>query len=116
MSGLHQFANRLDAGLDEVLRPAAEVELAGVEVEARFGVERGKDFLELDRAIDGVLGVLVRRADDLAGLHAAAGEDGAVRLRPVIAAVLVVEPRRAAELAPDDDRARLCPGRARADR
>ena len=44
------------------------------------------------------------RADGLAGLHAAAGQQGATDLRPVVAAGAVVDPRRAAELAPGDHR------------
>src|SRR5688500_18374911 len=42
---LHQLPHRLGAGLDEVLRPAAKVEFAGVEIEAGLGVERGEDLL-----------------------------------------------------------------------
>src|SRR5688500_8559945 len=42
---LHQLPNRLRSRFHQILRPSAEVELAGVEGEAGFGVERGEDFL-----------------------------------------------------------------------
>ena len=50
-------------------------------------------------------GDAVGGADHLAGTHAAAREQGGVHLRPMVAADLVADPRRAAELAHDDDAA-----------
>ena len=47
---LIQLADRLDARIDQVLRPAVRVEDADfVRVQAEVVVERGEDFLELDR-------------------------------------------------------------------
>ena len=67
-------------------------------------VERGEDVLEGDRAVLGVTGRLVGRADHLAGAHAAAGQEGEIHRRPVVAAGVLVDLGRAAELAPDDHR------------
>src|SRR6187431_2805258 len=65
---LDHFLERLDTLVDEVLRAAAEVELAdGAEVEAQVVVESGPDFLETDWAIDRVFAQAVGRADDLTG-------------------------------------------------
>ena len=63
-----------------------------------------KTLWKRDRAILGGVGQPVGRADDLAGPHAAAGEQGAGDVRPVVAAGVLVDLGRAAELAPDDDR------------
>src|SRR5262249_46906109 len=63
-----------------------------------------EDLLELDWPGVRDFAEAVGRANDLARSHAAAREDAAVRLRPVIAAVLAVESRSPAELAPADDR------------
>src|SRR5688572_439225 len=102
---LNHFLQRLGAFVDEILRAAAEVEFAdGAQVEAEVVIERGPDFLEADGPADRVLAQAVGRADDLTGPHAAAGEQGARDLRPVVAAGAAVDLRRAAELAPDDDR------------
>src|SRR5262249_61924823 len=58
--------------------------------------------LEPHRPILDVSGSLVGRADDLAGAQAAAGQQGAVDRRPVIAAGLLVDRGGPAELAPRD--------------
>ena len=63
-------------------------------------VERGEDFAEVDAAICNLAAEPVRRADDLAGLHPAAGEQRAADLRPVIAPGVRVDLRGASELAP----------------
>src|SRR5436190_4655630 len=82
---LNHFLQRLDTLVDEILRSAAEVELAdGAEVETEVVVEGGPDFLEGDGAIDGVLAEAIGRPDDLAGPHASAGQQGAGNLRPVV--------------------------------
>src|SRR4051812_29723398 len=99
---LHQLANRLSPRLNQVLRPAPEIKFARLQIEAGFCVERGKYLLKLDRPLDRMLGVFVRGADDLTRRHSAAGEHGCVGLRPVIAAVPVVQPRCATKLAPYD--------------
>ena len=54
-----------------------------------------------------------RLADDLAHLQSAAGEGQRAERRPVVAAGVVVDARRAAELAGDDEQNLLARGRAR---
>src|SRR4051794_15607998 len=82
----------------------------GVHHSRRFGVqtdaviERGEDIAESYGAILGGLAEAVRAADHLARFEAAAGEQSATDLRPVIATGLFVDSRCAAELAPDHDR------------
>ena len=50
---LNHFLQRLDAFIDQVLRAAAEVELAdGPQVQAQVVVQRGPDFLERDGPLD----------------------------------------------------------------
>ena len=75
-----------------------------VDVDAQVVVERGEDFLEVDRAVLGLGAQAIGRADDLAGAHAAAGQQGAGDVGPVVAAGVLVDLGRAAEFAPDDDR------------
>ena len=65
-------------------------------------VQRGVDFAEVDRAIGDLGAQAIGGADHLAGAEAAAGEQAAADLRPVVAAGVVVDLRRAAELAPGD--------------
>ena len=93
--------DRLDAAVDEVVRAALGIlDGRGGRVDAEAVVQRGEHFLEFHRAIDGLITVLVGGADDLAVVHAAAGEEGKVRARPVVAAVVLVNLRGATELAP----------------
>ena len=54
--------------------------------------------------VDDVDAVLVGGADDLAVLHAAAADHDRPASRPVIAARVLIDPRRAAELTHPDDR------------
>ena len=104
----HQFRQRPGVVFDEVLRAAVEVLQRRVRrVDAEVVVQRGVDFAERDRAGDRFAGDPVGRADHLARLHAAAGQQGEIHLRPVVAADDGADLRRAAELAPHDDRAIL---------
>src|SRR5262249_42794145 len=73
-------------------------------VDAQIVVERGENVLEGDRPILGVSGGLVGRAGDLAGAHTAAGQQGEIDGRPVIAAGILVDLGSAAEFAPDYNR------------
>ena len=101
---LKHFLERFPA-VHEVLRATGEVgEGDLVRIKADTVVERGEDFAEVEGAVIGLAAEAVRGADDLAGPHAAAGQHGAGNLRPVVAAGVVVDLRRAAELAPKDHR------------
>src|SRR5262249_36719505 len=91
--------------VEQVHRPAAAVrDRGGGRVDAEIAVERREDVLIVDGPVLGVAAHFVRRADDLAGSDAAAGEDRARDGGPVIAARALVAPGRAATLAPDDAR------------
>ena len=84
--------------------PVGLVPDEGVGVDAQVVVDGGQDVVVVDRSAGGRAAELVGRADDLADLHAAAGEQGRVDPRPVVAAGVLVDLGRAAELAPDDHR------------
>ena len=74
----------------------------GVGVDAQVVVDGGQDVLVMDRPAGGRAAQLVGRADHLADLHPAAEEQGRVDAGPVVAAGVLVDLGRAAELAPDD--------------
>jgi len=76
-------------------------------------VNRGGQFGNVDWARGRVSAVVVAGADDGAARYAAAGEHGRAALRPVVAAAVGIDARRAAELAHDDDQR---PGQQRAAR
>src|SRR5207248_2838516 len=93
------------AGIDEILRPAAQIgdrDLA--HVNAQVVIEGGEDVAELDWSIGGFSAQPIGGADHLAGLHAAAGEQSARDARPMVAAGVFVDGGGSAELAPDDNR------------
>ena len=69
-------------------RPDRSVHGRAAGVDAQAVVERGVDFLEVHRAVLGFRGRAVGRADHLAGAHAAAGQQGARHVGPVVAAGL----------------------------
>ena len=93
---------RLDARIHGGPRRAALVEDAEhLAVQSCTTVKRGKDLLELHGTIRRVFAIAVGLADHLAGLHTASGQHGATHLRPVIAAVVLVDLGRTAKLAPD---------------
>ena len=76
-----------------------------VGVDAEVAVDGGQQIVGVERAVAGASADLVRRADDLAGADAAAGNQDAHRARPVVAANLAVvefQPRRPAEFARDN--------------
>src|SRR5262249_10290489 len=66
-------------------------------------IERGEDVAEMNGPGLGALAPARGRADDLAAAQAAAGHQGAAYVRPVVAAGVFVDLRRAAELAPRGD-------------
>src|SRR6185503_15833970 len=81
----HQLPHRLGAVGHEELRASREVGNRDlVHVDAEVVIERGEDFAETHGPLAGFAPETVRRADDVAGLHATAGEHRAVRPRPVI--------------------------------
>ena len=102
--GLDQFADGLGAVFDEVARATLGVfDGGGVHVDAEVVVEGGEDFLKGDGAAVGFAAETVGGADDLAALHAAAGEEGHGDAGPVVATDLGADARGAAEFAPDED-------------
>src|SRR5207302_978047 len=101
----NQFLHWLTAGIDEILRAACQIRDGGLAyVDAEVVVKRREDIAEQHGTFGGFAAPTVRRADGLAGPHAAAGEQSASDLRPMIAAGVLVDRRRAAKLAPHDDR------------
>ena len=95
----NQFTHGLPA-IDEILGAAGEVGQGdAIGVEAQLMVERGEDFAEVDAAIHDFSAESISRADDLTGFHSATGEKGAANLRPVVASSVLVDLRRATELA-----------------
>ena len=67
-------------------------------------IKRGEDFAELHGPLGGLAAETIRRANHLAGLHAASEEQPARDARPMIASAVLVDGGRAAELAPNDHR------------
>src|SRR5262245_49851843 len=67
-------------------------------------VERGVDFLERDGTRFGLAAEAIGGTNDVARFHATAGHESARDARPVVAAGVLVDLRRAAKLAPGDDR------------
>ena len=100
---LHQF---VDDGLrNQVLWPAGGVDDRHLaRVNAEIVIERGKDLLKVDGPLAGFFAQAIGRADHLSATNAAAGQECTADIRPMIAPRLLVDPRRAAEFAPDDHR------------
>src|SRR5437879_3168273 len=101
----NELFHRRAAGINQVLRPSGEVcdgRLAHVDPE--IVVKRGEDFAKEDWALDRFTAPAVGRADDLARLHAAAGQQRAGDFRPVVASRVFVDGWGAAKLTPHDDR------------
>src|SRR6266550_2271217 len=100
---LYQLLNR--RLFHQVLRPAGRIVDGGLgRVEAQVVIKGGEDFLKMNRPFLGVLAQPVGGADGLTSAHAAAGQDGATHLRPMVTAGVLVDSRRAAKLAPGDYR------------
>lgn len=103
MSGGDEFRHG-EPAVDEVVGTAGEVgdgDLIGVDAE--LVIECGEDLAEVDTAVGDFAAEAVGGTDDVAGFHAAAGEEGAADLRPVVAAAVFVDLWGAAEFAPCDD-------------
>src|SRR5215467_6497120 len=75
--------------------PNARVEVG---VDAQQAVDRRRELRDRDGTIGGVATVLVAGADDAASRNAAAGEEDGKAARPVIAAAILIDLRRPAEL------------------
>src|SRR5438128_11956986 len=92
-------------GRVQVLRAAELVrDLVLADVEAEVVEESGYQVAVLDGTLVGSGAVLRGGADHLPGAHAAAGQEAGGDLRPVVAAGIFVDARRASEVAPDDHR------------
>src|SRR5260370_41904247 len=90
---------------DEVVRPARKVgELRGANIDPQTLIERGEDVAEMNGPGVRLLAPAGRRAEHLTAAHAAARHQRAANARPMVAAAVRVDPRCAAELAPDDYR------------
>ena len=74
-----------------------------LDVDAELVIEGGEDVLIVHGPILRFFAQAVGRTDDLAHAHAAAGQEGARRLGPVVAAGGFVDAWSAAEFAPGDD-------------
>src|SRR5271157_2453117 len=97
---LQQLGDRV-AVIEDVHWPAAAVGERVRRVDAQGVVDGAQDVALLERTILGVLAAGAAAADGLAHLEAAAGDQRRHDRRPVIAAAVVhVDLRRAAELAP----------------
>ena len=68
-----------------------------------MAIERGEHFGKVNGAVDDLAAEPVGGADHLPGPEAAAGEEPAADLRPVVAPGVLVDQRRASELPPGDD-------------
>ena len=78
-----------------------------VVVDAQRQAERGEEVGRVGRPLLDRRAVAAGLADRLAALDAAAGQHGAPGVREVVAALLLVDLRRAAELAHPDDQGRV---------
>src|SRR5579872_234540 len=85
-------------------RPATDVVDHRMRVDAEVVVDGGQHVAVVDRLVLRLRGRGVGRAEHLAGTHAAAGQQRSVDPRPVVAAGVLVDLRRAPELAPDHQR------------
>src|SRR5262245_39792153 len=102
-----QFRNRL-AFAEDGNRPARTVAVLVVYVDAEAVVECRQQAVAVHAPPAGLLAARVGGADRLAHLQAAAGQEHAHRPRPMVPAgpaarILVGDPRRAAELAAEDE-------------
>ena len=103
MSTSDDLADR-DPVFDQVLRSTSWVgdgRRAGID--AQVVVDRGDDFLHVNRAIECVLAESVGRSDGLTCSHAASGQQAATDSRPVIASGVRIDSRSTTEFAPHGD-------------
>ena len=98
-----QLADWLSPVEEEVRAVGGVVDHRVLNVDAELVIKRGEDILVVHGPILRFLAQAVGRADDLAHAHAAAGQEGARRLGPVVSARGLVDAWGAAEFAPGDD-------------
>src|SRR5262245_23349196 len=99
---LDQLPNRL-AIVEQILRPAVEVGKLGIEVDAERLIDRRHDVLEIDVSGARAFGAGIGFADDLAHAEAAAAEQHAAGVGPVLAPrPRLADARRPAKLAEHD--------------
>src|SRR5262249_27061702 len=100
--------------VEQVLRPAIEVRELGIEIDAERLIDGGHDVLEGDIAGAGAFGAGVGFAEDLAHTQAAAMEQDAAGVGPVLAAwPRLADARRAPKSpTPHDNTVILEPARA----
>ncbi len=102
---LHQFSNRFVRIIAEVMRPSCQIRHGPpARVESEMVKQRRENFLEMHRTILRLSRVRRRRANDLTRSHAAAREQGAADLGPVVSARLLVDLWCPAEFTPDQHR------------
>ena len=83
----------------KVMRPAREISHGGiVNINSQVVVKRSEDLLEMHRPVVGVAAQAVGGTNHMSGLHAAAGQQRAGDIRPVIASCILVDCRRATGL------------------
>src|SRR6267378_665152 len=88
-----------------MLRPSRRIDhRSGRGINAQVMVDRGDYVLHVHRPFLGEFAKPVGGANYLTGTHAAAGQQGAAYLRPMVATSAGINSRRAAELAPDHNR------------
>ena len=101
-ASLQKFARDFTAG-QQVHRAAGGIDDRVVQAEAQGVVDDRAKIFDADFARRRMLGLAVCAADHLAVFVAAAADENALSLRPVIAASVAVDGRRSAELASRDD-------------
>src|SRR4051812_12588937 len=105
LKNLQQLFDRL-AAAENGGRAAGEVDERGMRVNAEMAVDGGQQVLRGQWPLDRVLRLRGRRADELPRLPAAAGDEGGLGLRPVVASDAAVgggEAGGAAEFPHRDD-------------
>src|SRR6185503_5099019 len=99
----NQFANGLVIVVHEILRASGKiVERDLVGVDAEIVIQRREDFTEVHGPFHGFAAQPIRGANDLADFHSTTEQRRAGNTRPMIPPAVLVDRRRAAELAPDN--------------
>ena len=84
----------------QILRPAGKIANGGlVGIDSHLMIERRQHLAEMNWAFNRFSAQAISRANHLPGAQAAAGHERAADLRPVIAAGVFVDDRRAAKFA-----------------
>ena len=103
-----QIWNRLAVLIDEVSRATVEIwNFDRIDVDAERSVQRGEDFLNVDRARYRDASRTIGFSEDLAAAKSASCQQNGLNRRPVIATAFRVDARRPAKFSPDNDRGRF---------